>query len=481
MLTPSFVSSIEPRISTHKVFTPNYLAKQIQDCASEQFTGRLDLNFKAPKDQQWSLYFYRGSLFWCASEVHPIRRWYRQLSMHCPQLIVDRAPPFENASSERDAMNFDYAGTPNLGNADPQRLTSTTHEQTPRANHRASAVGQKSVLLACSDYASLAQLLREGKIQRGQMGGLIEGNITEILFDIHQQWERGGFSLELQLNYRPIPKNIINVINSTLILIRADQAWQQAIQAWETWQQAGLTEYSPNQAPAIWKAEELRRQTSPVVYSKLTQLINGNQTLRDLAVKLKQNLLPLTQSIMPYIREELIGLTEVGDISYSVVPVTATTSIRSSPVAPPASPAQPQPTPTGSLVVCIDDSRIDSEAMNQILTRAGYRCINVQDPVKALPILLEHKPALIFLDLVMPVANGYEICAQIRRVSAFKDIPVIILTSNDGIVDRVRAKMVGSSGFLAKPIDSEKVLKILQKYLVDLTLSQPQRFQTAQD
>jgi chemotaxis family two-component system response regulator PixG len=103
--------------------------------------------------------------------------------------------------------------------------------------------------------------------------------------------------------------------------------------------------------------------------------------------------------------------------------------------------------------------------MSQILTEAGYRFINIQDPVKALPILLEHKPSLIFLDLIMPVANGYEICAQIRRISVFKDTPVIIVTSNDGIVDRVRAKMVGASGFLAKPIDSEKVLKVLHRHL----------------
>jgi chemotaxis family two-component system response regulator PixG len=116
--------------------------------------------------------------------------------------------------------------------------------------------------------------------------------------------------------------------------------------------------------------------------------------------------------------------------------------------------------------------------MSQILTQAGYRCINVQDPVKALPILLEHKPGLIFLDLVMPVANGYEICGQIRRVSVFKDTPVIILTSNDGIVDRVRAKMVGSSGFLAKPIERSKVLAILQRYLPTPTPAPSQRLPT---
>ncbi|HAJ61101.1 MAG TPA: response regulator [Cyanobacteria bacterium UBA8543] len=426
-------------MSTHKVFTPNYLAKQIQDCANEQFTGRLDLNFKAPKDQQWTLYFYRGSLIWCTSEMHPIRRWYRQMSLHCPQLVVERVA-----------------------------LTSS----------RSSVVSHKSVWLPCLDYASLSELMRQGKIQRGQMGAVIEGNITEILFDIHQQWERVGYSSELQLTYKPIPKNIIDLINSTLILIRVDQAWQQAIQAWEAWQQAGLGDYSPNRAPTIWKAEELRRKTSAVVYSNLTQLVDGHQTLRDLAVKLKQNLLPLTQSIMPYIREGLIGLSEVEDINCSVKPITANTTVTS----PPATPTSlVQPPSIGSLVVCIDDSRIDSQAMNQILSQAGYRCINIQDPVKALPILLEHKPALIFLDLVMPVANGYEICAQIRRISAFKDTPIIILTSNDGIVDRVRAKMVGSSGFLAKPIDSDKVLKVLHRYLASPTPIQSQRLQTIQE
>ncbi|NES25026.1 MAG: response regulator, partial [Symploca sp. SIO3E6] len=86
--------------------------------------------------------------------------------------------------------------------------------------------------------------------------------------------------------------------------------------------------------------------------------------------------------------------------------------------------------------------------------------------------LLEHKPELIFLDLVMPIANGYEICAQIRRVSAFQEIPVIIITSSDGIVDRVRAKVVGSSGFLTKPIEQEKVLHILHRYLPAKGVSQ---------
>jgi two-component system, chemotaxis family, response regulator PixG len=103
--------------------------------------------------------------------------------------------------------------------------------------------------------------------------------------------------------------------------------------------------------------------------------------------------------------------------------------------------------------------------MNHILSQANYRFINIQDPIQALPILLELKPSLVFLDLVMPNTNGYEVCTQIRRTSTFRNIPIVIVTSNNGIIDRVRAKLVGSSGFLAKPITSEKVLRVLQRYL----------------
>jgi chemotaxis family two-component system response regulator PixG len=111
--------------------------------------------------------------------------------------------------------------------------------------------------------------------------------------------------------------------------------------------------------------------------------------------------------------------------------------------------------------------------MQKILEEAGYQFIGIQDSIKALPTLIETKPDLIFLDLIMPIANGYEICTQIRRVSWLKETPVIILTGNDGIVDRVRAKMVGSSDFLSKPVNAEKVLAAVKKHL-EPSSSEPQ-------
>ena len=65
----------------------------------------------------------------------------------------------------------------------------------------------------------------------------------------------------------------------------------------------------------------------------------------------------------------------------------------------------------------------------------------------------------------MPIVNGYEICTQIRRVSALKDVPIIILTSNDGMIDRFRSKIAGANAFLGNPIDQEKLLSKIQSLL----------------
>lgn len=115
-------------------------------------------------------------------------------------------------------------------------------------------------------------------------------------------------------------------------------------------------------------------------------------------------------------------------------------------------------------VVYVDDSPKDSQLMAEILQKAGFSYVNIGDSLQALPQLLELKPQLIFLDLVMPMANGYELCAQIRRITAFKKTPIVIVTNNNGIADRLRSRFVGAYGFLHKPIKEKRVLQVLKKY-----------------
>ncbi|HEY9644095.1 MAG TPA: response regulator [Coleofasciculaceae cyanobacterium] len=404
MLNPSFVRSIDPPISTHTVETPAKFIKHVRACSQEQFTGALDLELLETQSSNWNLSFRMGRLIWATSEVHPVRRWCRQLTQHCPTLVE---------------ANSGQSKLPNYWN-----------------------------------YESLAELVRQKKLPQAQMAAVVAGNIAEILFDILQLWHQRRPASSVKLSYRNIPEELVA---STPVLIQVGHVWQQVEQAWRIWQQSGLAHWSPNLAPVILDAEELRRQTSLLAYHNLTTLVNGDRSLRDLGVHLKQNPLSLTLSILPYIQQGAMGLVEVKDLSCSPRPADATRT---------AAPVAPQQTHSvRPLVAYIDDSRFDNLAMNRILAQAGYRFINVRDPVQALPILLEQKPDLIFLDLLMPVTNGYEVCAQIRRISAFKDTPIIIVTASDGIVDRVRAKLIGSTGFISKPIEPEKVRPILQQYL----------------
>ncbi|MEM8613025.1 MAG: response regulator [Cyanobacteria bacterium P01_H01_bin.105] len=120
-------------------------------------------------------------------------------------------------------------------------------------------------------------------------------------------------------------------------------------------------------------------------------------------------------------------------------------------------------------VVYVDNSLADSQAMGDIVQGAGYSYANVSDSLQVLSQLIDLQPQLIFLALVLPVANGYELCAQIRRISGFQDIPIVIVTENHKIAERVRAKMAGASAFLSKPIRAKSVLKTLIKYLSPLS------------
>jgi two-component system, chemotaxis family, response regulator PixG len=413
MVNPASLGSLKPLMTAdYEVNTIAELANQIQACSQQRFTGWLDLTVDTTQGERWHLYFCQGNLVGTSSKIHPKRRWYRQLSRHCSQLFTE----------------------------------------------------QEVQLPDLPDYDSLRLFITQGKIRPDQLESVVEGQAMEILFDIIQWIKIFCQQFQAELTYRKIT---VDTIESSLVEIPAISVWQNAAKLWDAWQRAGLANCSPNLAPVILKAEKLQELTSPTVYRNLTALADGSQTCRDLAVKMNQHLLLVTKPILSCMRQELIGLRWVEDLNCSIGAVTATTS-ESATVANCANQAQPvhlERQSNAPLVACIDDSQLDRLTMGNIISQAGYGYLTIENSLEALPLLLEHKPDLIFLDLVMPIANGYEICTQIRRVSAFKTTPIVILTSNDKIVERLRAKIVGATSFLAKPIDSERVTSLLKLHL----------------
>ncbi len=243
-----------------------------------------------------------------------------------------------------------------------------------------------------------------------------------------------------------------NLLSTRLTLIDSEQVIGEANKLWQAWQSAKVADRSPDMAPVILQPEALQKRTSTQVYSNLAQLLDGQQTLRDLSIRMKRDVVTVTRSLLPYIQLGLVQLVPVKDIPPPVSTPIAQKLSRTS-------------TPHRTVIACIDDSPLICQALEKIVTEAGYQFVSEMDGLRAIAFLLSRKPDLIFLDLVMPNTNGYEICSQLRKLSYFRTTPIVILTGNDGILDRVRAKMVGSTDFIGKPVQPEVVLEIINKYL----------------
>jgi chemotaxis family two-component system response regulator PixG len=379
-------------------FNATKQAEFFESLKQNRFSGQLVLT--SPKGEKWFFYFYLSRIIYATGGVHPVRRWRRNLITHVPQI-----------ASQPATVQVD------LATIAPEKLK------------------------VCWEYELLCLWVEQQKIAREQAAKMIRAAIVEILFDITQ-------GTAVACEFKPDV-----LLPPRLVLLDAEQVIAEAQQLWGAWQEAKIADRSPNLAPKIIHPEQLQQKTNPQVYQTLSQLLDGQQTLRDLSIRMKRYVLPVISSLLPYIQMGLVELVNVPDAA--------------SPIAPPAPGGTSAQTTSSKapLIACIDDSPLMCQTMEKILTAANYQFVGINDPLRAIAILLARKPDLIFLDLVMPNANGYEICGQLRRMTFFKDTPIVILTGNDGIVDRVRAKMVGSTDFMSKPVEPELVIETIRKHL----------------
>ncbi|MEH1915024.1 response regulator [Nostoc sp.] len=116
-------------------------------------------------------------------------------------------------------------------------------------------------------------------------------------------------------------------------------------------------------------------------------------------------------------------------------------------------------------IVSVDDSPTILKEISYFLENENFFVVTINDPVKAVLSIIRHKPDLILLDLNMLGIDGYELCRIIRNNSLFQNTPIIFVTGNKGIVDKVKAKLVGASGYLTKPFTRAELLKIVFMHL----------------
>jgi two-component system, chemotaxis family, response regulator PixG len=412
---------------------------QLKNIKSQSFSGNLVI--KVEKYPSWTFSFRLGRFGWVDGGIEPIGCWQRNLNLA------------------------------NL-NLPPEKLAEVNNPH-------------KTVL----DSNILAGLLVEESIDRQQCAELVGRMAIESLFDVIQFSQHSGNRLSYQLTQTGAGNAQLNLV---LPLLEIEPILTRSIQIWQEWSNVGLAAYAPSLFALVSTSLDLNQLAGNPDLHHTVLAIDGNRSLRSLAANSRQSVINFTSTLLPLLRSGFINLSSQPKSRISRANNSENSSQLSSEFSnqlstgssnqlstgtldrpldrlaqPPLASATPKSgNPKDSLIACIDDSILIYQSLERILTDSGYRCYGVQDPLKIMPSLIRNKPDFIFLDLLMPITNGYEVCEQIRKTPSLKHIPVIILTGKDGLIDRMRSKMVGATGFLGKPVEAESVLKMIDKYLV---------------
>lgn len=119
----------------------------------------------------------------------------------------------------------------------------------------------------------------------------------------------------------------------------------------------------------------------------------------------------------------------------------------------------------GLKVMIIDDSKTIRRTAETLLKKSGCQVFTAIDGFDALSKILEHRPSIIFVDIMMPRLDGYQTCTLVKNNKIFKDTPVIMLSSKDGLFDRARGRIVGAERYLTKPFTKDELLSTITQYV----------------
>ncbi len=411
--------------------TMNHIFQEIYHRSQNSDTGLLQISEMNSQEKPWSLYFSLGRLIWISGGKHEQRRIYRQLNQCYSNHLAELLHFTHDIHIDWDAASADYDLLSDLFKV----------ENKISLNHFILIANQVK-LEALFDLLQVIYLDVQEKSE--------SGNSSQLEF----QW----FENVRPTKYIPIPRE---VAKSTEELIQTAQ------QKWEQWQKAGLGYCLPNQAPIIEDATSIQQATATKTFQTLQRLLTGKQTVRDIAIETQRDIVAVTKVFWDYYKQGWVKFQDIPDlnllemISHESETKSSSTVSRYQEI----SHNQPNQPSVKLLVACVDDSPQVTQTLEKFIREHGYDFIGINDPLRANATLLKTKPDLIFLDLIMPNTNGYELCTQLRRVSSLKEIPIIILTGKDGLIDRMRAKMVGATHYLSKPVQRTTILEVLHKYL----------------
>lgn len=283
------------------------------------------------------------------------------------------------------------------------------------------------------DYKLIQQGIKQQKLSLEQTQNILQTCILEVLFSVVSH--SGKIASSWHTNEQP---------TESVALFETIPLYQKALENWGKWQLNNLGGLSPYLAPRIRQENNSSFSGSEVSQSFL-QLLDGRHTIWDISYQLRQPTWAVASAIKSLVSQ--LEFKEIPDFPKSFIQ-KVDSSVNYKP-----------------LIACIDDSPVIASAMEKIVQSQGYRLLKIFHPLQEMTTLVQQKPDLIFLDVVMPEINGHSLCKFLRQSPVFQTTPIIILTSRDNLLNRSQAKFTGATDFLGKPPEPQKVLQMIQKHL----------------
>lgn len=284
------------------------------------------------------------------------------------------------------------------------------------------------------EYGHLWALLERRLLTPAQGRSIIRSMVHETLFDL-LSLHQGSFAFEIG---PPLSPQLTTVAASPIVNKIMTQI--------QEWKQFHPHLQSPDQCPLVVEIDQLRATLKTSTFDTLARWADGKTSIRQIARYLNRDILTVARALYPYIYQGAVQLNP---------------PIRSHNPRELAWSQQQQV----ARIVCIDDSATIGKAVEYILNQQGYEATSIANPLEALSLVFQLKPDLILCDIAMPELDGYEICAMLRKSSAFRQTPIVMLTGKDGFIDRVRARMVEATNYLTKPFGASELITLVEQYV----------------
>jgi twitching motility two-component system response regulator PilG len=282
------------------------------------------------------------------------------------------------------------------------------------------------------EYAYLWQLIVSKTLSTDRGCQILRAMILETLFDL-LSLSKGDFIFSQGVALSP-----------SLLILEINPVISQIMQQKQNWRQFYPHVQHLDQFISLTHPEELASVLPERAYSNLSQWAKRRLTLRQLSRYLRREPVIIARNLYPYAQRGWLRLVNATDAANLTQPATLIRSPR---------------------ILLIDDDLSIRKKVENILESHNYLCSIFGDSLEALSQAIAIEPDLILCDIALPQLDGYQLCHLWRQTKALGSTPIIMLTSQEGLLARVKAKMVGATDYLTKPFGEIELLLLLEKYL----------------